>query len=129
MLIGNAIRPVEYGGELPFELGWGAKMPDIVATNADDDEIVAGAADGLKRRQEISDSCAVLGSIMDRDLGDIVGELAGKRVLGPVGTGADGGAVAEDEYFFEREGVMHGEGSSAMGKGTVHAEVPEHLER
>ncbi len=115
MLMRNTIRPVEYGGELPFELGWGTEMPDIVAADADDDEIVAGAAYGLECWQEVSDTCAVLGPIVDGDLRDIVGELAGECVFGSVGAGTNRGTVAEDENFFERIAMLHGKSSRLIG--------------
>lgn len=89
-------------------------MPDIVAADADDDEIVAGAADGLECRQKVSDTCAVLGPIMNRNLRNIVGELAGERVFGSVGAGTNRGAVTEDENFFERIAMLHGKSSRSI---------------
>ncbi len=90
-------------------------MPDIVAADADDDEIVAGAPDRLQGREEITDARSVARAVMDRDLRDIVRELAGEGIFRPVGSGTDGRAVTQDEYFFEWVAMLYGKGSRSIG--------------
>lgn len=115
MLSGDTIGPVEYGGKLPFELVRRAQVPDIIAADTDDDEIVARATDRLEYWQQVSYPSSVAGSVMYRDLGDIMGEFSGKRIFRAVSARTDRGAVAEDEHFFERVSVLYRKSSRPIG--------------
>lgn len=128
MLSGDSIGPVEYGGKLPLELVWRAQVPDIIAADTDDDEVIACAADRLEHWQQVSYASSVAGSVMYRNLRDVMGEFAGESIFRSVSTGADRGAIAEYEYFFERVSVLHRKGSRPIGQRAVHAEMPEHFE-
>lgn len=107
VLSGDTVRPIKYGRELSLKLGRGAQVPDIVAADADDDEIVACTPDRLQGREEITDPGSVCRAVMNRNLRYIAGELAGEGVFRSISTGADSSAIPKDKYFFERVSMLY----------------------